>query len=452
MKKNHIALFLMMIIVTLTLVSCSTEKPTAKNVIIIIGDGAGFNQLQAGSYYVHGEENALTAQKFPVTLAAATYPATGHGYNPDQVVANFEYLKEKYTDSAASGTALATGHKTYNGAIGVDTLKNPLTNIFEMAEAAGKATGVVTSVPFNHATPATFIAHNESRNNYHEIAAEMISESAVDVIIGCGHPFYDDNSHRQPEANYKYLSEATWNAVQEGAAGADADGDGQADAWTFVEFRQDFQNLGKGEAPKRLLGIPQVASTLQVNRAGAEEQTEPFFPPLTENIPRLDEMTKAAINVLDNDPDGFYLMIEAGAIDWACHGNNGPRMIEEVVDMENMVKAVVDWVEANSSWEETLVVVTADHETGYLTGPASGVVETESGEEKVVYQPIVNNGAGKMPGIEFHSGSHTNSLVPMLAKGTGAQGYLQMATQTDRQFGPYIDNTDIPNRIKEFLK
>ncbi len=450
--KNRIVFFLMAAIAVTVFSSCASENTSPKNVIIIIGDGAGFNQLQAGSLYVHGEPNALTSQKFPVKLAATTFSMSGYGYDAAQVQADFDYLKQKPTDSAASGTALATGTKTYNGAIGVDTLKQPLTNVFSMAENKGKSTGVVTTVPFSHATPAAFIAHNESRNNYHAIAEEMIMQSAADVIIGCGHPFYDDDHNRLPEPNYKQISEDVWMAVEEGSAGADADGDGQADPWTFVEFQDDFQKLAAGEAPKRLLGIPQVASTLQASRSGGDGQTEPFTPPLTEGLPTLAELARAAINVLDDNPNGFYLMIEAGAIDWACHGNNGPRMVEEVVDMENTVLAVVEWVEANSSWEETLVIVTADHETGYVTGPGSGMVAANAGGAVAVYQQLANNGAGRMPGVEFHADGHTNQLVPVLAKGAGATRYKKRATHTDPVRGAYIDNTDIPNVLKTFLR
>jgi alkaline phosphatase len=450
--KKRLVFLLIAVVSVFIFSSCASENTVPKNVIIIIGDGTGFNQLQAGSLYLHGEKDALTSQNFPVKLAASTYSASGHGYDSEQVQANFEYLKEKSTDSAASGTALSTGSKTYNGAIGVDTLKQPLTHVFAMAENKGKSTGVVTSVPFSHATPAAFIAHNESRNNYHEIAEEMIMQSAAEVIIGCGHPFYDNDSHRLPEANYKQISETVWTAVQEGAAGADADGDGEADPWTFVEFRDDFQKLAEGEAPKRLLGIPQVASTLQQGRSGADEQVEPFSPPLTSNMPTLAELSKAAINVLDDNPNGFYLMIEAGAIDWACHGNNGPRMVEEVVDMEYAVQAVVNWVEENSNWDETLVVVTADHETGYLNGPGSGVAPADADGQTAVYQQLENNGVQQMPGVEFHSGGHTNQLVPVYAKGAGAQGYVELARKTDPMRGVYIDNTDIPNYLKSFLR
>jgi len=321
-----------------------------------------------------------------------------------------------------------------------------------MAESTGKATGVVTSVPFSHATPAAFVAHNESRNNYHEIAHEMIMKSAVDVIMGCGHPFYDDDGKKLPSPDYKYASREDWNAVKKGIAGADADGNGLADFWTFIDSREDFQKLMSGEAPDRLLGIPTAASTLEAGRSGGDEQSEPFSPPLTENVPTLTEMSKAALNVLDNDPDGFYLMIEAGAIDWTCHSNNGPRLVEEAVEMENMVQAVVAWVESNNSWDETLVIITADHETGYLTGPDSGDKVSASGESMPAYNELQNNGAGKMPGFEFHSGGHTNSLVPVFAKGASANGLATLARGNDPVRGSYIDNTDIALYLKSLMK
>ncbi|MBN1466672.1 alkaline phosphatase [candidate division KSB1 bacterium] len=448
MKKR---LLIILVIVSIPLfVGCAAKKAAPKNVIIIIGDGTGFNQLQAGSLYLHGAENGLTAQNFPIKLASTTYSADGKGYDGAAVLASFDYLKEKPTDSAAAATALSTGIKTYDSAIGVDTLKRPLKHLFQYAEENGKATGVVTSVPLSHATPAGFIAHNDSRGNYHAIAAEMVLHSAAEVIMGCGHPYYDDDGQPLPEPVFKYVSQQVWQAVQDQSAGADADGDGAADAWTFIENRTDFVRYGEGDAPKRLLGIPQAASTLQASRAGGDEQQEPLSAPMAATIPTLAEMARAALNVLDGDPEGFYLMIEAGAIDWVCHANNRPRLVEEVVAMEEMVQAVVNWVEAKSSWDETVLLVTADHETGYLTGPASGV-ETAGGE-KVIYPPLVNNGAGKMPGMEFHSGGHTNSLVPVLAKGVGAEGLLKLARSNDPRQGPYLDNTDIPNYFIQFLQ
>ena len=453
LMKKSVKLFLITLaVVAISACQSPSTQKTPKNVILIIGDGTGFNQFQSASLYLHGEADKLVSQNFPIKLAASTFSADGDGYDPQMVLTDFEYLLNKPTDSAASGTALSTGVKTHNGFVGMDTLEQPLTNMFELAEKAGKATGVVTSVPFAHATPATFVAHNKSRGHYKEIAHEMIFQSATDIIIGCGHPYYNDNGEKLPEPDFKYWNSEDWQLVQEGSAGADADGDGDADPWVFIDTREDFIRLASGDAPDRLLGIAMAASTLQANRGGKEEQTEPFTPPLNDNVPALSDISLAALNVLDNDPDGFYLMIEGGAIDWACHANHGPRLVEEAVDLEKAIKAVCEWVEKNSSWDETLVVITADHETGYLTGPESGEKITASGETRSVFTPLQSNGAGNMPEFEFHSGGHSNSLVPVFAKGAAAEGLARMAQMVDSLRGPYIDNTDIANYLKSFVK
>jgi alkaline phosphatase len=126
-------------------------------------------------------------------------------------------------------------------------------------------------------------------------------------------------------------------------------------------------------------------------------------------------------------------MVEGGAIDWASHGNQSGRMIEEQIDFDNAVDAVMDWVRESSNWGETLLIVTGDHETGYLTGPGSDPS----------WEFIVNNGAGNLPGLEWHSGSHTNSLIPLSAKGDFARALRRLADEFDPVHGPYVDNTEL---------
>jgi alkaline phosphatase len=132
-------------------------------------------------------------------------------------------------------------------------------------------------------------------------------------------------------------------------------------------------------------------------------------------------MTKAALNVLDDDPDGLFLMVEGGAVDWAGHTNQSGRVIEEQIDFNNAVEAAVAWVNANSNWGETLLIVTGDHETGYLTGPGSDPT----------WEPLVNNGASNLPGMEWHSGSHTNQLIPFFAKGSPHRMFKDYAKNGD---------------------
>jgi alkaline phosphatase len=252
--------------------------------------------------------------------------------------------------------------------------------------------------------------------------------------MGAGHPWYDaDGLPKGTPNTFKYVGgETTWNDLVAGIAGGDADGDGVDDPWTLIQTRAEFQALMNGPTPKRVVGTAQVYQTLQYNRGG-DSYADPFVVPLIESVPTLEEMTKAALNILDDDPDGLFLMIEGGAVDWASHGNRSGRMIEEQIDFDNAVQAVFDWVQANSNWGETLLIVTGDHETGYLTGPDSDPTWT----------PIVNNGAGNLPGMEWHSGSHTNSLIPLFAKGDAARMFRHLADEFDPAYGLYVDNTEL---------
>jgi alkaline phosphatase len=313
-----------------------------------------------------------------------------------------------------------------------------LKNILEVAEELGKKTGVVSSVLFSHATPAAFAAHNESRNNFTEIAQEMIYDSAADVIMGTGHPWYNaDGEIKSTPNTFVFVGgETTWDDLVAGTAGGDADGDGIDDPWTLIQTRAEFQSLASGPTPKRVIGIPQVYQTLQQGRSG-DPYAEPYVVPLIETVPTLEEMTNAALNTLADDSDGLFLMVEGGAIDWASHGNQSGRMIEEQIDFERAVEAVSEWVKKNSNWGETLLIVTGDHETGYLTGPGSDPT----------WESIVNNGAGNLPGMEWHSTGHTNSLMVLSAKGDAARLFHEYADEKDLVRGPYVDNTSVADIV-----
>ena len=405
-----------------------------KNIIVMIADGGGFNQYATGSMYEHGEEANPLYSEFPVQMGMSTYPAGG-SYQPEEAAEDMDYVGSGATDSAAAATAMATGTKTYSGAIGVNEEREPITNATEAAEAAGKASGVVTSVQIAHATPAGFVAHEESRSDYEAIARDMILDSAVDVIMGAGHPAYNNDSQPVPEddRNYAFVGgEQTWEGLQAGTVGGDANGDGQPDPWTLVDTLQGFENLATGHAPDRVLGMAPVASTLQQRRSG-DATAAAYQVPFTEGVPSLELMTRGALNVLSHDPDGFFLMVEGGAVDWAGHSNQCGRLIEEQIAFNQAVAAVVDWVERESSWDDTLLIVTADHETGYLTGP----------EARQYCDAPVCCGKGEMPTVEWHSGSHTNQLVPFYARGAGAQVFEDAAIGTDPVRGPYVDNTFI---------
>ncbi|MFA5293494.1 MAG: alkaline phosphatase [Phycisphaerae bacterium] len=409
-----------------------------KNIILIIVDGGGINHINAADYYTDGKKGSQLYEKFPVKLSVTTYPAGG-SYDPKKAEEDFGYVKSGYTDSAAAATALATGVKTNNGSLGIDTDEN----IVEKCEKLGMSTGVITTVPLSHATPAGFVAHKHSRYGYEDIANEMINESALEVIFGCGNPLFDDSGKKLSKpGELKYVGgRQTWNSLIEGSAGSDADGDGIADKWTLIQSKQDFINLADGQTPKRVIGVAQAAETLQEKRSG--KSSVPFDAPLNKNVPNLAEMTKAALNVLDNDHDGFFIMIEAGAVDWASHWNNSARMIEEMIDFDGAADAVINWVETKSDWDNTLVIITADHQTGYLTGPKS---------DKNKATVVKNSGKRKMPKMKWHSHDHINAPVFLFAKGQGSELFARQIKGKDPVYGSYIDNTDIPKVLFTILE
>ncbi len=454
------------------------SKP--KNVILFISDGCGFNHVDATSYFQFGKTGEQIYEKFPVKLAMSTDYIGGTPYDPDSAWTDFNWVFKKPTDSASSGSSIATGHKTYRGALSVDTLRKPLETIVDKFESYRKSTGVISTVPFSNATPACFVAHNVTRQNYKEISKEMIMNSKTDVIMGGGHPFYnpdgtlvselakryvgekevwDMNNGGKPissedgkllsESEYRYVGgKEVWDMLSAGKAGNDADGDGNIDFWTFIQDRESFQKYMEGETPERLIGIYKSGQATQIERDTINERWFPFSVPFTKTIPTLKEMTMAAINVLDENKKGFFLMAEGGAVDWAAHGHILNRTIEEQMDFNFAVEAACEWVENNSNWDETLIIVTADHETGYLVGPGSNLDSSKTISEK--WKPLKNNGKNKMPDVEWHSTHHTNSLVPFYAKGAGSNLFLDNAMRTDPVYGRFIDNTDIGKIIKSF--
>jgi alkaline phosphatase len=419
---------------TLTLAVAGHAAP--KNIIFMLADGMGYNHIDAASMYRYGDVHQQVYWTF-THMPVSTYSANNkEGYNSEKAWEDFKYFLRVPTDSAASATTLSTGVKTMNGRIGQDPDGEPLRHIIEDAETMGKATGVLSTVMFAHASPASFVTHHVTRKDYEAIAKKMISDSAVDLIIGAGHPHYDNDAKRigsDEEPDYRYVGgEEVWTALQAGKTFADADGDGHGDAWTLVDSTDDLIALADGETPERVLGVLPVRATLQVDRGG-EDKNGPYETPLNSGVPTMADLMLSALNVLDDDPDGFFLMAEGGAVDWASHGNQPGRLIEEQVDFDKAIEAAIDWVNKNSSWEETALFITGDHECGYLTGP-------ESGED---WKPLVNNGKGKLPGMEFHSTGHTNQLLPVFAKGAGTEALTDKVRGADMRHGAFIDNTDI---------
>jgi alkaline phosphatase len=463
----------------------------AKNVIIMIADGSGFNQYLLADYYENGRAGKQPYEKFPVKFGVATTPLQSDGtyvpYDPAQAWANFTYVSSamygksgSITESDMAATAIATGYKTSKGVGWVSpasvSTAGSQQNILEYAETLGKSTGVVTSKFFDDATPAGFVAHKDNRDLYWTIADQMINLSAVDVIMGSGNPYFDnsgqpvnpsdwgDYTYSSSKPPY-YLSQATYDALVAGTAGGDANGDGTADPWTFVQTRNDFQKLAKGNTPARVFGLTQSAKTTQALRGG-DVLANPYVVPFNANVPTLAEMASGALNVLDNDPDGFVVMIEGGAIDDASHEGYAGRIIEEFGAFDDTVNTVLDWIDKNGGWDKNLLIVTADHETGYIWGPGSGyglgdptkvAAPADGVPDPNWWRPVINNGKKALPGFTWNYVDshykfwHTNSLVPLWANGAGIGAFDALTTNTDLVRGAYIENTDIFTVMKEAI-
>ncbi len=461
--------------------SAPTGPAAAKNVILMISDGASDGAWDISSYWTHGEalNDVEPYVALDTRLAMTTFPLNSIGapldcgeeaaaevsYDASKVwdetainevdgaytrpFAGYSYINRDATDSAAAGTALATGNKTYNGAVSVDYCGRPLTTITQVAKAGGRATGIVTSVEFDHATPAVFGAHNISRGNYATIGHDMLVGGMADLIMGAGHPLYDGDGQLRAddERNFKYISEQDWSSVNADGlypVGADL-------PWQLMDDKADFEALAAGTAEDALMngplfGLVPVGYTLQQGRSCADDEdaTVAFDCAMSTSVPSLAVMTTGALNYLGQNENGLFLMVEGGAVDWAAHGNQTARIIEEQVDFNDSVQAVVDWVEENSSWDETLLIVTTDHGNSYVLGGTS---------DQVAYAAVENPGQGVMPEVKYYSGSHTQELVRVYAKGLGADLLNEHVVANDENYvdkynhsganGDYIDNVNI---------
>lgn len=469
MKNLSKVTFAVLLALPLTqLVSAQQSQTTqnAKNVILLISDGAGMQTWNAATYYRFGALGHEAYDKFDVKLFASTHPLntsktptkTTEGsvtFEPTKLwnkqVSNasykgstlgnypgyfegYDYARADYTDSAAAATALASGYKTYNNAINWSNNDTRLKHIGEYVVESGRSLGVVTSVQWSHATPAGFLAHNNSRNNYQEIGKEIVESGLATVVMGAGHPYYDDNgkaTKAKDDKSFRYVGgKEIWEKLVSGKT-----------EYRLIDSKEEFERLADDKldlkGKQKLIGTAPVHSTLQFNRSGVSAGN------LLQNQPDLATMTKGALNMIGKNPNGFFLMVEGGAVDWAAHANNLPRIIEEQIDFNLTVESVIDWVEKNSSWDDTLVIVTTDHGNGLLQGPDSNVN---------AYSEIVNQGAGALPLVRWHTDTHTRELVPVYAKGKGADYLLSIAkpeptlaqySHVTEEAQRYVDNTNI---------
>jgi len=253
-----------------------------------------------------------------VTLSVDT-SQYGKTYDLALSYQDFTYLKLNPTDSETCSTAITTGVKTDKGKISIGHDLNILGNAVEFFEDKRYLTGGGASVPFSYATPAGFSAHVSSRSSYHEITSQMIYASGLDLIMGTGHPLYDDTGVLRSSPSYNHVGYSEiWNGLTLGTAGNDANGDGVFDAWKLVYRKDGFYSLARGEISGRIIGIAPVYQTLQEKRTDAVNTA----------VSSITDMSLGAVQLFATSGENFFLVIEGGAIDFASHDNNLSRMIE----------------------------------------------------------------------------------------------------------------------------
>jgi alkaline phosphatase len=330
-----------------------------KNIILLIGDGMGLAQITAGLY---ANGNSLQLEKFPITGLILTHSA-----------------RQLITDSAAGATAFSCGCKTNNGYIGVTTKKKHCLTILEQAKKEGKAVGLVASSSLTHATPASFIAHVADRGESENIAT-FFADTEVDLSIGGGMQYFNQRKTDQRDI-YKELA-------QKGVVISDFT------KQSLSETRPDPAN-------------PFMWFAAEKEPASATEGRT--YLPLAARL--------ATTFLKKRSEKGFFLMLEGSQIDWACHAKKGPEAVREMLDFDNAIGEILRFAQRDG---ETLVIVTADHETGGMTLEQSNTPDNVD--------------------LDFNTGNHTASMVPVFAFGPGAE-----------LFGGLYDNTEIYVKMRDLF-
>ena len=336
----------------------------AENIILLIGDGMGLSQITAGMYL---NENETVFERFPII-------GLQKSYSGDNLV----------TDSAAGATAFASGVKTYNGAVGVDMDGKPVRTILEEVEEKGMKTGLVTSSSIVHATPAAFIAHAKNRKDYETIAADFLNTD-IDFFVGGGKAYFDRRTDGRDL--YKEL-------VRKGYFVSDY-------------FREPLEEI---DMPK----------TKKFAYFTADKEPLSF----SQGRDYLREASKRAMDYLDrtSNDEGFFLMIEGAQIDWGGHANDPDYVLSELKEFEGVIADALDFAREKGN---TLVIVTADHETGGFA------INPESTMEKL--------------NIEFTTEGHTATMIPVFAYGPGSPLFSGMYENTSiyfkmkQVFGLYVN-------------
>ena len=372
----------------MTATSCCNQ-PEVKNVIYLIGDGMGFGAVTS---LLYTEDDKTGFEQAPVIGLSETSSAN-------------DYV----TDSAAGGTALATGTRTNNSFVGVDPEGNQLTSILRKAQTMGKKTGIVVNTTLTEATPASFYAGVNSRYKTFEIAKQF-TESGVDVAIGAGldrfigRPDSLDLTATLIEKGYDvYLN---WASVL----------NTESDKFVGILPLADVHRREKDRSiTAKAAEGQEVCLAAQLAAAAGEEVASDFSEPEV----YLEKAVAKALDALSrNNKDGYFLMIESAIIDGFGHNNDAEGLVTEMKEFNNTLNYLAAYVNEHP---ETLLVVTADHETG-------GV-----GSNYTTYDKPLQ--------VIFSTRGHTGTVVPIFAYGSGAEN-----------FAGIMKNTDIPKKIEALIK
>ena len=370
------------------------EKPQVKNVIYLIGDGMGFGAV---SSLLLSEDSVTGFEQAPVIGLSETCSANNY-----------------VTDSPAGGTALACGIRTKNGYLGVDPEGKPLTSILRKAQAMGKRSGIVVNTVLTEATPAAFYAGVTSRSMSFDIAKQF-TESGVDVAIGAGlEPFIkrpDSLDLTATLINKGYDVHLDWKTVL------------GTTSKKFVGILPMGDVHRRNESGNTTAGAADGAEVCLAAKLAASSEENGDTTRLSEPTVYLEKATAKALEVLSNDNrQGFFLMIESAIIDGYGHNNDSEGMIEEMKEFDNTLRQLVAYVNQHP---ETLLVVTADHETG---GTGVSYKSYEVGSTTPVQ-------------LSFSTKGHTGTVVPVFAYGAGAEA-----------FAGIMKNTDLPKKMEELMK
>ncbi|MBN2583476.1 MAG: alkaline phosphatase [Planctomycetes bacterium] len=341
----------------------AASQPAVRNVILMIGDGMGTGQVALGQI---AKGKPLCFEGFPHRGSCGT-----------------SSLHSELTDSAAAGSAIATGRKAAAGYISKTEDGKSLTTILELYKARGARTGLVTTSTIVDATPAAFAAHASSRGAFDSIGYQMLAVTRPNVVMGGGGMWID-----MLVGDEKPVTERE-----------------MFNGYTLATTRKKLAAIDAAKT-EHLLGLFSKAYVpFELERDADSEW------------PTLEEMTRAALDIVSSGSGatiGFFIMIEGGRIDHACHGNDAADCAAETVAFDKAVQAAVDWVGERKRWDRTLLIVTADHETGGLE------VRSDHKDEN-----------GLPDDVSWATGGHTAAPVPIYARGAGAEGIRDIKENTE---------------------